>query len=89
LSLLGQREQALIGNAAPEEERQARSHFDVTQAICSLVLTADPMHAQEEVRHEHSFERELIPASKFPPSCRAVSKNSTSVRQSRFVNGRD
>ena len=75
LSALGEVEQALVGNAAPQEERQARRDFQIAQALRQaearlgapkLAGRSDcerrlgPMDAQQEVGiDEHAFEREL------------------------------
>ena len=61
-SALGRVEQLFIGDAAPQEERQARRELQVAERVHLSRRSAGRvlLHAQEEVRiDEQSFQREL------------------------------
>ena len=78
LTALGQREQAIVGDAAPEKERQARGEFDAVEPIRRLRRLKGrlPVDAQQEVRvDEHAFERELNSGIKRPRLRIASSSN--------------
>ena len=64
LPALGQRQQAIVGDAAPQEKRQARGEFQIAEAIgAGRAPRRIAMDAQQKVRiHQHPFERELNPA---------------------------
>ena len=62
LAARGDAEQLLVGDAAPQEERQARGQLDVAQRVHLSRRRAGRvlLHAEEEIRiDEQPFEREL------------------------------
>ena len=62
-SVFGQRQQVIVGDAAPQEERQARGQFEIAEAIRRPAFVGRiAKHAQQEIRiDQHAFERELNP----------------------------